>query len=97
MLSPNATKLVMLMVGVGGWTTTLKEHESVRCRASMAVQVTVVEPTGKSAPPAGAHETATFGAPPAAVATPNWTEIGCELGDVTGGGAAGQLILGPFG
>jgi len=76
MLSPNATKLVMLMMGAGGWTTTLKEHESVRCRASTAVQVTVVDPTGKSAPLAGEHDTATFGAPPAAVATPNWTEIG---------------------
>jgi hypothetical protein len=97
MLSPNATKLVMLMIGTGGWTTTLNEQEAVRCRTSTAVQVTAVEPTGKSAPLVGEHETATFGAPPTAVASPNWTEIGCDLGDVTGGGAAGQLILGPFG
>jgi hypothetical protein len=97
MLSPNATKLVNEITGVGARTTTSKEHESVRWRASVAVQTTAVEPTGNAAPLAGAHATATPGAPPSAVAVPNWTATDCRFCDVAGGGGTGHVIFGPFG
>ena len=38
-------------------TVTLKEHDPVFDDASVAVQVTVVEPTGKVEPVAGTHTT----------------------------------------
>jgi hypothetical protein len=45
-------------------------HDPVRCRVSIAVQVTVVDPIGKGVWLAGAHETVTGGAPPVVVAVP---------------------------
>jgi hypothetical protein len=47
MLSPNAANLVRPMLG-GRVTVTAKVHEADRCRPSVAVQVTVVEPIGKT-------------------------------------------------
>jgi hypothetical protein len=53
-----------------------KEQALVRCRVSAAVQMTVVEPTLKSEPLAGVHETLTGGAPPVAVAVAKLMPIG---------------------
>jgi hypothetical protein len=43
MLSPKATKRVAVIVG-GAITVTPNVHDAARCRVSVAVQVTVVEP-----------------------------------------------------
>jgi hypothetical protein len=67
MLSPKATNLVTAMVG-GGTTVTANVHDARRCRASVAVQVTVVAPKGNSDPLAGEHVTVTGGAPPVTAA-----------------------------
>ena len=47
MLSPNATNLVKAMVGAAA-TLTANVQDAVRCRASVAVQVTIVPPIGKT-------------------------------------------------
>jgi hypothetical protein len=75
----------------------LKLQVSVRWRASTAVHVTRVVPIGKKAPLAGAHETATAGAPPMEVGVPYWTVAPWTFATMIGGGAAGQVIVGPFG
>jgi hypothetical protein len=62
-LSPKATNLVTARMA-GGTTVTTKVHDARRCRASVAVQLTVVTPRGNSDPLAGEHVTVTGGAPP---------------------------------
>ena len=47
----------------GDVIVTVNVHVSVRCFASVAVHVTVVVPTGKLEPLAGAHAVVTGGAP----------------------------------
>jgi NADH dehydrogenase FAD-containing subunit len=69
MLSPNAANRVVVIVG-GAWTVTPNVHDAARCRASVAVQVTVVDPIAKSVWLAGVHETVTGGAPLVGVAAP---------------------------
>src|SRR5262245_38114075 len=86
MLSPNARNDVTVIFG-GCWITTLNEQAFVRWRASVAVHVTVVDPTGNVEPLGGAHATATGGAPPFAIAVPYDTVMGCPVGDVIGPGA----------
>jgi hypothetical protein len=67
MLSPKATNRVTLIRG-GAATVTLKVQVSLRFRASVAVQVTTVDPTGKLSEGAGVHCVATGAAPPTMVA-----------------------------
>jgi hypothetical protein len=57
------------MVG-GGSTVTPNVHDPVRCRVSVAVHVTVVDPNGKSASLAGVQDVVIGGAPPITVAVP---------------------------
>jgi hypothetical protein len=62
MLSPKATTRVTVKRGGGGGggeTTTGNAQLAVRCWASRAVQVTVVDPIGKAAPTSGVHVVAT--------------------------------------
>jgi hypothetical protein len=67
MLSPNATNRVIVMVGAA--TTVIPTvQEAARCRASVAVQVTVVDPIGKRVWLGGVQETLSGGAPPDATA-----------------------------
>jgi hypothetical protein len=47
MLSPNAANRVRVIIGAGS-TVMPKVHDAVRCRASVAVQVTVVGPMGNT-------------------------------------------------
>jgi hypothetical protein len=95
MLSPNATKRVALSLG-GTVTVTVNVHESVRCRWSVAVQLTLLGPTGKVDPLAGTQEVATGDAPAIVVALPYTTEIGVPSGDDSEIGA-GQVIFGGSG
>jgi hypothetical protein len=99
MLSPNATKLVAAIVGIFGATygsTTIgKEQESVRLCASVAVQTTVVVPTGNVLPLAGAHDVFTDGVPPFTDAAPYETARPVMLDAGAGTGAAGHRIFGP--
>jgi hypothetical protein len=69
MLSPNATNLVARIFG-GAVMVIENEHESVRCRLSVAVQATLLEPTEKVDPLAGTHAVVTGDSPPAVVAVP---------------------------
>jgi hypothetical protein len=61
MLSPKARNLVSVRRGGGGTksTTTANEQLAVRRTASVAAQVTVVNPTGKFEPLDGVHDTDT--------------------------------------
>ena len=95
MLSPNAAKRVTTSFG-GGVTVTTNVHELARCLASVAVHVTVVAPTLKLDPLAGAQAVVTGGAPSVTVGAPYVTITGCPVGDgvVT---AAGQTMLGGSG
>src|SRR5262245_24829156 len=99
MLSPNATKLVAAMVGIFGATygsTTIgNEQESLRLCASVAVQTTVVVPTGNVLPLAGAHDVFTDGVPPFTDAAPYETARPVVLEAGAGTGAAGHRIFGP--
>ena len=79
-LSPNARNFVFEIRGVGV-TATLKLHVAVRCRASVAVQVTMVLPSGKLAPDCAEHVTATGAWPPEAVGTVKATGRGTLSGD----------------
>jgi hypothetical protein len=67
MLSPKATYLVAPIRG-GAVTITLNVQLSVRLLASVAVQVTTVEPIGKLPSLAGTHCVATGVIPPTTVA-----------------------------
>jgi hypothetical protein len=51
----------------GSVTVIVKVHECDRSRASVAVQLTVVAPTGKVDPLDGRHEVTTGSAPPTGV------------------------------
>jgi hypothetical protein len=62
MLSPNAMNLTALSLA-GPVTATENEHAAVRLVASVAVQVTVVDPILKLLPDPGAHATETGGDP----------------------------------
>ena len=86
----------MRLIRGGGVTVTVKEHESVRCLASVAVHVTVVVPTGKLEPLAGVHSVVTGGAPNDAVAEPYTAGTGWPFGEgmLTG---AGHEIFGGSG
>ena len=80
MLSPNATNLVRVMRG-GLVTVMLKTQESVRCSASTAVHVTVVDLTGNSEPLGGVHAVAIGALPPTTVAAPYTTFTGEPNGE----------------
>jgi len=62
MLSPNATNRVTVSVG-GATTVIANEHGSVRCSASVAVQLTVVCPMANADPESGVQETVTGALP----------------------------------
>ena len=67
-LSPSARKRSTLSVGAMA-TATAKEHVVVCARASVAVQFTVVCPTGAGAPAGGVQVTLIGAVPPAACGT----------------------------
>jgi hypothetical protein len=67
MLSPNATKVVAPIFG-GTVTATLNEHVVVTAFESVPVQVTLVVPTLKTVPLAGAQTMVVGGVPPVDVA-----------------------------
>ena len=64
MLSPNARNFVRRILG-GAVTVTVTLQLDVRCWASVAVQVTVVAPSGNVTPLAGVHDVVIGDAPPA--------------------------------
>jgi hypothetical protein len=70
MLSPNAKMVVTARRGGGRVTVTVNEQLAVRRTASIAVQVTVVEPRLKAEPLGGVHVTDTGAVPPATVGDP---------------------------
>ena len=94
MLSPNATIRVIERRGAA-WTRTSKLQLELRCRASTASHVTLVVPTGNSAPLAGMHVAVTGANPPVVDGAPNWIATDCPA-EVVGVGAAGHNMLGPF-
>ncbi len=67
-LSPNATNFVTDSAGATV-TDTVKPQVAVRASASVAVQVTVLAPSGNAAPEAGEQETFTGAWPFCAVGT----------------------------
>ena len=69
-LSPKAMKRVTEIRGGGGDTVTVKLQEADCWRASVAVHVTGLAPTGKAVPLDGVHVTVTGGAPPVIVDAP---------------------------
>jgi hypothetical protein len=69
MLSPNAMNFVRVMTGAAA-TVTPNVHDAARCRASVAVQLTIVVPIGKSVELAWLHVTASGGAPLAVITAP---------------------------
>jgi hypothetical protein len=73
---------VLEILGVSRMVT-LNEQAAVRESESVAVQVTVVWPTGKPAPGWLVHVTATGWAPPTACGTVNTTGTGVLFGDVS--------------
>jgi hypothetical protein len=95
MLSPKAPNRVNVSVG-GGATRTPNEQVSVRWRASVAVQVTVVDPTGNDAPLSGAHVAVTGGAPSATKGAEYVTVTGFPKGETVEMGA-GHVIFGGLG
>ena len=86
----------MALIFGGTFTVIANVHESVRCRLSVAVQVTVLGPIGNVDPLAGVQATATGGAPLTTVGVPYTTEIGVPSGawSVIG---AGHVIFGGSG
>jgi len=80
MLLPNAMNRVAANTGAED-TVTLNVHEPVCCASSVAVHVTVVVPSGKTVPLAGAQLTATGFAPAAKVGAGYETGVGPPLGD----------------
>ena len=79
MLSPNATYRVALIFG-GTFTVIANVHASVRCRLSVAVQLTVFGPVGNVDPLAGVQAVVTGGALLTTVGVPYTTEIGMPSG-----------------
>lgn len=67
-------------------------HDAVRPTVSVAVQTTFVEPTGNGAPLVGEQLTVTL--VPVAMGVPYATGVGPPVGDVTVGGALGQVMVG---
>lgn len=65
MLSPKARNVVRDSCGSGAATVTVNVHDLVVCTASVAVQRTVVAPTGKSEAAAGVQLVCTGAMPPA--------------------------------
>jgi hypothetical protein len=63
MLSPKARNRVFEMLGVAA-IVTLKLHDAWRPNASVAVQVTMVEPIGNGAPEGEEQNVGTGGCPP---------------------------------
>jgi len=96
MLSPNDAKRVTLTRG-GASTETLNEHTSFRWRASVAVHVTFVEPTGNIAPLAGLQTIETGGAPPVAVGVPYWMAVAWQSRELNASVVDGQSTCGPSG
>jgi hypothetical protein len=74
-------------------TVTVRLQDEVRCRASVAVQVTVVEPIAKTVPLAGVHAMFKGDWPPTTLGVPYTTGIGLASGDVTAS-EAGHVIVG---
>jgi hypothetical protein len=95
MLSPNAMNFVRVMTGAAA-TVTPNVQDAVRCRVSVAVQVTIVVPIGNSAWLAGLHDDVIGGAPLVVVTEPYVTGVGWLFDDVMVTGL-GQLIRGPSG
>lgn len=61
----------------------MKLQEAERCRASVAVHVTTVLPSGKVVPGCDEHVTFTGACPPVAVGMVKFTSIGTLSGDDT--------------
>ena len=59
----------------GGFTTTGNEHDAVRFCASVVLQVTAVEPTGKLMPLGGMQLVVKGAAPPVTTGLPNVTDV----------------------
>lgn len=70
MLSPNARMVPTRSVGDDNVTATANEQLAVRWTASVAVQVTVVEPSAKVEPLGGVQETVTGAVPPVTAGDP---------------------------
>jgi hypothetical protein len=79
MLSPNARNFVALNCG-GRVTVTGKAHDEVRWSASRAVQLTLVDPTGKLDPLGGVHDVVTGVVPPVTVGCGYVTGTGLPVG-----------------
>jgi hypothetical protein len=88
-------KLVAEMTGAG-MTMTRNEHETARCSASVAEQVTVADPTGNAVPLAGVHVVVTGACPPLTTGAPYDTVTAVPSGDGTVG-EAGHVMVGPAG
>jgi hypothetical protein len=87
MLSPKATKRVADSCGTGGLgaarTCTSNSHDAVRCLASSAVHLTIVDPTAALLPFAGEHDEFTGAVPPAIAGAAYEIATGFPSGDVT--------------
>lgn len=70
----------------------VKLHAADRPTESVAVQTTAVEPIGNGAPLVGEQFTLT--PVPVAIAVPYCTLIGWPVGDVSGAGEVGHVIVG---
>jgi hypothetical protein len=75
MLSPNARNFVRASCGTAAATVTLNVHALVACTASVAVQRTVVVPTGKIDADAGVQLVCTGATPPVATGDVKVTAI----------------------
>jgi len=95
MLSPNARNLVIGSLA-GATTVTGKLQVSVRCKASVAVHVTVEAPTLNTEPDAGVHTVTTGALPFTVVAAPYVTGTAIPVIDCTIC-AAGHMSLGGSG
>ncbi len=80
-LSPNAMKRVFCSLGASV-TFTMNPHVPTRPSASVAVQVTTVEPIGNEDPAAGEQPTVTGGDPFTGTGVGYATETGPSVGDV---------------
>jgi hypothetical protein len=77
-------------------TTTRNEHETARCRASVAEQFTVAVPTGNAEPLAGVHVVVTGACPPLTTGASYDTLTAVPSGDGTVGDD-GHVMVGPAG
>ncbi len=82
MLSPNARNFVLEIRGAAV-TVTAKLHDACRASASTAVQVTMVEPSGKVDPDAFEQVTGTGSWPPTAVGTVNVNGTAAPSGETS--------------